>query len=419
MHRTRSEVIRMAAPVLEEIGAVTPAATPAAHPTTFALTQVRAAGHDLQIFTESLPLIAAMVRDIQAARSRAWLESYIYLADAAGLAIGEALKERARAGLDVRLLYDALGSARTPESFFEDLRQAGVKVHAYNGLAEALARLSPQVLNRRDHRKILVIDDELGYFGGMNIVDQTGVETVAEAKARNLPASAGWRDVHVRLAGPKQAEMAAAFDRLWQRRHGKKERWPRWPVRQMLESRDEDVWFFDSRPGWRFRSPARVFLPLIERAQRDILLSMAYFLPVGRVLRALFAARRRGVAVRVILPAQNDVRLVRWATRHLYGRLLKRGVQIFERQDQMLHSKVMVVDDRWSVVGSCNFDPRSLWLNLEFLAVFQSAAMAEAIGRICDFEIGHSTPVTLEHFEKRTWWQRVLDRGAYSLRRWL
>jgi cardiolipin synthase A/B len=382
---------------------------------------LQVAGNQLSLYTESLPLIADMERDIRAARQRVWMESYIFLADAAGEAIAAALKDRAGAGCDVRLIYDAIGSASTPAAFFDDLAASGVKVHAFHPLSEALSRLAPlRVLNRRNHRKTLAIDDDVAYFGGMNVVDQTGLETIKEARARRLPASAGWRDVHVRLQGPRQHDVADAFARLWQRlgRDGKP-RWPRWNARAVLGSQNEGIWFFDSQPGWRFRNPTRVFVPLIKAAQREITVSMAYFLPVGRVLRALYKARRRGVRVRVIVPEESDVRLVRYAARHLYGRLLKRGIEIHERQEQMLHSKVMIVDRRWSVVGSCNFDPRSLWLNLEFLGVFHSTDVAEALEEICTFEMSKSRRVTLDDVARRRWWTRLLDRGAYALRRLL
>src|SRR5262249_12043459 len=150
-----------------------------------------------------------------------------------------------------------------------------------------------QVLNRRDHRKILVVDDLAGYFGGMNIVDQTRLGTVERAKAHGLPASAGWRDVHVRLRGPLQEKIAAAFARLWPTTRTRSGfRWPRlrplgWPIKYMLADTSESVYFFESRPGWPFRTPLRVFLPLIRRARQRITVSMAYFLPYPKLLRAL------------------------------------------------------------------------------------------------------------------------------------
>ena len=140
---------------------------------------------------------------------------------------------------------------------------------------------------------------------------------------------------------------------------------------------------------------------------------------LGRVLRELVKARRRGVRVRVILPQQSDVKVVQWATRHFYEYLLKRGIRIFERKDRMLHIKAMVIDGRWSVVGSCNIDARSLRLNLEYFALVHSAPLADALLAVCEEEIRASDRVTAESCRGRRWWQRWIDRAAWSLRKWL
>jgi cardiolipin synthase len=382
---------------------------------------LRVAGHDLTIFEESPPLIAAMIGDIDQARQRVWLESYIIADDPAGRAIGDAMIRRAAAGVDCRVMYDALGSNATPSSFFSRLERSGVQVRGYRSLWRALWRFrSLRMFNRRDHRKLLVVDERIAYFGGMNIVDQSGIHTVDEAKARHLPASAGWRDVHLRLSGAKQAEVAQAFASLWRKRRvGRRGRWPRWPIRRMLTARRDGIYFFDCRPQLRHRRPTRVLVPLLRRARRSITLSMAYFIPHGRVLRELLRASRRGVRVRVIIPGKTDVPAVQWATRHFYEKLLKQGIRIYERKDQMLHSKVMVIDDDWSLIGSCNLDPRSLSYNLEFFAIFRSRAMAGTLRRICGFEMRNSRRVTLLDCLGRPWWQRWLDRLAWSMRRWL
>jgi cardiolipin synthase len=275
-------------------------------------------------------------------------------------------------------------------------------------------------MNRRNHRKLLVIDNQIAYFGGMNVVDQSGMETVDDVKARRLPMSAGWRDVHVRMIGSKQGEIAEIMERLWKRvNHNRVGRWPRWPVRRMLTSSVDGLWFFDTRPTFKNRRAHRTLVPLIRLAQHDITVSMAYFIPIGRVLRELTRARRRGVKIRVIIPGQSDVRSVQWATRYFYKYLLSRGFQIYERKDFMLHSKVMVIDGHWSVIGSCNLDPRSLRLNLEFLAVGKSRGLAAGVLKICRFEMRNSRRVRLEHYEKRTLGQRILDRVAWAFRRWL
>ena len=379
------------------------------------------AGHELTVFVQSTPLFDAMVEDIAAAKNRVWLESYIIADDAAGQKVAAALSERARAGLDVRVLYDGIGSIRTSGAFFERLGQAGVKVHAFHTVWQAMREFAfLRVLNRRDHRKLLIVDDGVAYFGGMNIVDQRGIATVADAKARHLPASSGWRDVHVRLSGPQQAQIAAAFDRLWRRaNHETPIAWPRWPIRQMLRSQRESMYFFDSRPSLRYHRAQRVFVPLIRGARRNITLSMAYFIPQGRILRELVRARRRGVTVRVIIPGQSDVPAVQCATRYFYAYLLKRGFRIYEQNDYMLHSKVMVIDQEWSVVGSCNMDPRSLRFNLEFVAVIHARSTAAVLKRICHYEMQKSRRVTTADVARRSWWQRLIDRIAWSFRKWL
>src|SRR5260370_1413748 len=180
--------------------------------------RVVVADQELTVFAESPPLIEAMLADIRAARTRIWVETYIFFNDSAGEAVAEALKERARDGLDVRLLYDALGSSATPSSFFRRLENAGVQVHAFHSLWEALWRLaffpSP---TRRDHRKLLIIDDRVGYFGGMNLANPGYIPGSAPGRRRRR--STGWRDIHIRLNGPRQAELAESFELSWRRGH--------------------------------------------------------------------------------------------------------------------------------------------------------------------------------------------------------
>jgi cardiolipin synthase A/B len=381
---------------------------------------VRVGGNDLTLYVESSPLIAAMLADIERAQSRVWLESYIFSGDAAGTRIAAALAARARAGLDVRLLYDAIGSQGTPAALFERLTAAGVRVHAFHSLLYALRKLSFfEILNRRNHRKLLVIDDRMAYFGGMNVVETAPPRK--RAAIDDLADSGGWRDVHVRMVGPQVADVAESFDRSWQRAHHEPiDRRSRAYRRVRLPRGTEDfIRFYDSGPGLNFSRAERVFTRLIGLSRQRVLVSMAYFLPTRRVLRTIFRVCRGGSRVTVIVPGASDVPLVQRATRFLYEQLLKRGIEIFERQRSMLHSKVTVIDDRFTVVGSCNLDPRSLEINLEFLAVIRSAAMAEAVTKICDEELAASRPVTLAECQRHGFWQRLLDRGAYLLRWWL
>jgi cardiolipin synthase len=377
------------------------------------------AGHDLTIYAESPPLFGAIVRDIHQARERVWLESYIFLDDAAGQMIAAALMERARAGLDVRVLYDAVGCISTSSVFFQHLQEAGVKVHAFHSFWEVFRRFPAlRFLNRRNHRKLLIIDDRVAYFGGMNIVDQSNIDPVEDLE--RVPTSAGWRDIHVRLSGPQQPEVAESFERSWQRAHSQPVPERSRPYREArLAPGEESIQFFDSGPGPGHTRAARLFSRLIRSARHSLTFAMAYFLPVGRVLRDLLKARKRGVFLRVVVPGESDVAIVQRATRHLYFRLLRRRFHIYERQKSMLHSKVMIVDDQWTVLGSSNLDARSLWYHLEFLAVIHSPKLAQLLNGIIDDEIRHSRRITLKECLQRRWWQRLADRLAWAGRWWL
>jgi cardiolipin synthase A/B len=403
-----------------------------------AATPIPVAGHELTLFVESAPMIHDMAADIQKAGTRVWLESYIFAGDAAGRRIAAALADRARAGADVRLLYDAIGSQATPPALFAELVAAGVQVHAFHSFLYALRNLSFfEILNRRDHRKLLVIDERTAYFGGMNIVETSrrsrdrsatyqhpaprdGAAASGRPIDHDLGESGGWRDVHVRVVGPQVAEVAESFDRSWRRAHHEPiDRRPRSYRRVRLpRGSGEFIRFSDSGPGLQFSRAERVFTRMIGLARRRVVMSMAYFLPTRRVLRTILRVARRGCRVTVIVPGASDVPLVQRATRFLYARLLKRGIEIFERQRSMLHSKVTVIDDMWTVVGSCNLDPRSLEINLEFLAVIRSPALAQAVTAICDQELAASHPVTAAQVQRHSFWQRLLDRVAYLLR-WL
>jgi cardiolipin synthase len=386
------------------------------------LARLEVAGQEFTLFEDSPSLIAAMVADIKAAKTRVWMESYIFAADAAGRAVAAALAERAEAGLDVRLMVDAWGSFSTPTALFNQLRAVGVKVHVFHALGEAIYHRLKflQVLNQRNHRKLLVIDSQIAYFGGMNVVDQSGIHSTADARRRHLPPSAGWRDVHVRLVGSQQAEIAAACEQLWKRVHRQRRaKQPRWPVQQILQTTRDAIFFFDSRPTFKYRRPQRILIPLIRQARHEVTLAVAYFVPVGSLLRELLKARNRGVRVQIIVPGKSDVKLVQWATRHVYEFLLKRGIRIYERKDRMLHSKVLVVDGCWSVIGSCNLDARSLRLNLECFALVHATPLAAALSQICQQEMRDSVRVSAAHCRRRPWWQRLLNRTAWAMRKWL
>jgi len=380
------------------------------------------AGHEFRLFAEVKDYIDDLVVDIRTAQRRVWIESYIFADDEAGRAVVAALTERAQAGVEVRVMYDAIGSLSTPSRLFAPLVAAGGQVHVFHSLWEALRRWAFfERFNRRNHRKLTVIDDRVAYFGGMNIVDQRHLIVADKASKLALPISAGWRDAQTRMVGPKVIEIAAAMEWLWRKVHDEKvRRRPKWRLKEALAQVDADAFeLFDADPRHPRRRVGRIFAEVIGKAQVSLIMSVAYFLPSTRLLKALERARRRGVTVTLILPGVSDVKAVQYATRYLYARLLKNKIIVYERQDRMLHSKVVTGDQRWTILGSSNMDSLSLHHNLEFVGVFQSQPMAAGITAICQEEIEHSELVTSERYDRRRWWERVRDRICWSLRNWL
>ena len=381
---------------------------------------VEVAGHKLELFSQTHLLFEAMLMDIAAAKKRVWLETYIFADDLASHAIADALQRRARDGLDVRLLYDALGSQHTDPAIFKNMSAAGVQAHAYHCIKEALRSIAAFIiLNRRDHRKLLVVDDRCAYFGGMNIHDHGHLFRASPTDSSVDPAAA-WRDLHIRLTGPQQVEVADSFERSWM--HAKGEKMARRPSayrRVQLSQTDESIHFFDTGPGLKFSRAPRVFRRLLRGSNRSVVLAMAYFIPVGRVMGEIIRARRRNVHVHVLVPSMTDVPIAQYGAWYLYRKLLRMGIRLYERKNRVMHTKTMVVDRQWTVVGSANMDPRSLYINLEFMAVIRSPAFAQAVIRVTRNEMRRSRRVRFSDCEKRTLKQRFLSTLAYSCRWWL
>ncbi len=382
------------------------------------LPPIMVAGNELTIFAEAAPLFAAMIADIGSARQRVWLETYIFADDESGYRVAAAIGNKAGAGIETRVLYDAVGSYQTEKSFFADMREQGVEVHAYHTLFEALRHFSPlRIMNRRDHRKLLIVDDEVAYFGGMNIVDHGRDFRFMDTTEEAAP-TIGWRDFHVRLKGPAAQQVAASFARSWDQAHGRMlTARPKAYRRVHLPQRAESIHFFDSGHGLGFSRADRVFRRILRGSQHEAVIAMAYFVPVRRVLGAILRLRRQGRRVLVVVPALGDMPLVRRASQYLYRKLLNRGIRIFERTNRMLHAKLVIVDKRWTICGSSNMDPRSLWINLEFLAVIKSEAFAQAARSIVAYELRHSRRVSPH--EARPLHLRILCALAWMVRWWL
>jgi cardiolipin synthase A/B len=356
-------------------------------------------GNRVQALVNGDEIFADMLQAIRAAQKSITFEMYIYWRGTIGDEFTAALAERARAGVKVHVLIDALGSQKIDEAVIERMKQAGARVELYNPVRwHTLARM-----NNRTHRKIMVVDGRIGYTGGVGIGDEW------RGDARN---PAEWRDTHFRLEGPAVAQMQAAFMENWievtgEVLHGA-EYFP-----ELAPAGASGAQFFVSSPGGGGESAQFLYLMSIAAAGRSIQLSAAYFVPDNNEVRQLVAARARGVRVQLIVPgAVTDSAVVRRASRSTWGELLRAGVEIYEYQPTFFHVKVMTVDGLWVSVGSTNFDTRSFSTNDEANLNIYDRAFAQAQEKIFAADLARSRRVTLEEWERRPLLERLWEHAS-------
>ncbi len=297
------------------------------------------------------------------------LEYYLWQPDQTGTRLRDALVAKARAGVQVRLLLDAIGSDHAHHRFLQPLHDAGVQVAWFNPIG--LRRLRLKYVNFRTHRKIIVCDGQIGFIGGINISDEHS-ETHRSNNA--------WRDTHLRIEGEPVHRLQFIFLEDWyfatDRAPFKDEFFPRF-----TETAGHWLQIVESGPDNNRHAIAKLYFAAIAGAQRQVLLATPYFVPSEALTAALVTAALRGVNVRVLAPKKSDSRLATAAARSYYDELASAGVTLYEYGPPMLHAKLMVVDERIAVVGSANFDNRSLALNFEAIAVLYDTGLAIQLAR--------------------------------------
>ncbi len=347
----------------------------------------------------------AMLDAIAVAQDFILFETYIFRSDDTGWAFARALAERARAGVAVRVMYDAVGCLGTDAALFALLREAGATLVEFHPVAPWRRRWG---LMRRNHRKVLVVDGHTGFAGGLNVGDEY----------RSGGGRVAWRDTHVETRGPAVRELARLFRAIWQRAGGA----PLAPARFLPLPREVGDTPALVLGGTLRRGRAlirRAYLHAIRQARHSIRIQNAYFIPDRGIVRALRNAVRRGVDVRVMVPARSDVRLVQYASRALFTKLLRAGVRLYEWSASMLHAKTAAVDRFWSVVGSYNLDHRSLRYNLEVAVGVLDETFARELETQFLADAQHCTEVQLERWERRGFFTRLIERLAYLFRFWI
>ena len=336
------------------------------------------------------PMLAA----IKAAQKSVTFETYIYWSGDIGKQFADALSERARAGVPVHVLLDWVGSAKMEESYLAEMKAAGVliekfhKPHWYN-----LARL-----NNRTHRKLLVVDGQVGFTGGVGI---------APAWTGHAQDPDHWRDSHYLVRGPAVAQMQATFLDNWLKVTGKVLHGEAY-FPAIAPAGGQKAQMFSSSPSSGSESMQLMYHLAITAAERSIDLSVAYFVPDDLTRKLLMDALARGVRVRLITPGEHtDTETVKAASRATWGPLLQAGAEIYEYTPTMYHCKVMIVDQLLVSVGSTNFDNRSFRLNDEANLNVYDAAFAQRQTQVFEDDIRRSRRVTYEAWQDRPLREKV------------
>jgi cardiolipin synthase len=365
-------------------------------------------GNRTTVLIDGAETFPAMLDAIAAARHYVHLETYIFEADAIGERFADSLTARARAGVEVRVILDSVGTFSLPASFIANLRAEGVQVVEY-GQLRSRRKFSRWL--RRDHRKILVTDGELGFVGGINI----GLDYASREVGGR-----GWRDTHARIAGPVVADLETMFHTTWELAGGAP--FPHKPrvTHQTLAGPDSE-WAMALGSDHRGRRSdiRRNIMHAVRRARHTIHVNSAYFVPDRAMRRSFVAAAQRGVDVRIIVPAESDLRSVQWAGEYTYAGLLRGGVHLHQWQGSHMHAKTMVVDGVWSMIGSYNLDYVSLFMNMEVVIAVAGEPTAKHLEQAFATDLERSPEIELGAWLERSWWQRGLAWLFYRFRRLL
>jgi len=371
---------------------------------------------------------AAMFDAIDSARDSINMETYILEADETGQRFADKLIAKQAQGVQVNLIHDSVGTLATPKAFFKRLTDAGINVLEFNPVNPLKAKTGWDV-NQRDHRKLLVVDGRRAVLGGVNIssVYSSGGSAGASGLSGSRGAAAAgppdskvlpWRDTDLLIEGPVVAPLQKLFIDTWKDQKGTplaaRDYFP-----MLTRQGDEVVRAIGSNPDEPFSQIYVTLISALNSAEREMLLTNAYFVPDPQLVKALTNAVARGVDVKLIVPSTTDSSLVFHAGRSHYEPLLRGGVKIYERRGALLHAKTVLIDGVWSTVGSANLDWRSFLHNQELTAVILGSQFGVKMRAAFERDLADSDPITLEAWERRPVVVRIKEMFARLWEYWL
>lgn len=359
-------------------------------------------GNRLELLWRGAKAFKAITAAVRAARETICLQFYIYRNDETGTALAELLKQKAAEGVEVYLLYDHLGSILTPRKFWKSLREAGIKVRP----SHPFLWLSPRMYLRRDHRKLITIDGESAFTGGLNIAN--------EYWGRIIKGKKTWRDTGLLIHGPAAADLTSRFFKAW----GRLCRLPvSYEQKDFPQRGNLPVLPIFASSGKGRRMMRKLLYFSINQAKNDICLTTAYFIPSRQMMHTLGAAVKRGARVRLLVPMVSDVMAAHYAARHFFKRLLRAGVEVYVYKGRMLHAKTYVFDGQWTVVGSANLDFRSLRKNDEGNVGILDCTFAAEMLSLFDNDLKDSDRITMDQWPYRPLREKILERFFSLFRR--
>jgi len=361
-------------------------------------------GNAIAILTNGEAFYPAMLDAIASARESISMECYIFKRGEIGDRFIDALSDRARHGVRVKIVLDFVGSFSAWSHAATALTEAGCRVERYQGMHwYRLARL-----NNRTHRELLVVDGRVAFAGGAGVADWWW---------KPIGAHAAWRDMMVRVEGPLVADIQGVIAENWLECCG--EILTRREVYKPQQPAGESPAFtVRSSPADRTTASRVLFQTLVESARDRIVIATPYFLPDRMLRRGLLRSAKRGVQITVIVPGvHTDQRWVRLASRRLYGSLLRAGVRIFEFDAGMTHVKALIVDGLWSVIGTTNFDNRSFEHNDEVNIAVRDATVASRVMLDLEADIARSREIAAAAWRARPLWEKLVGTVAWILER--
>lgn len=348
------------------------------------------AGNRIELLLNGDEIFPAKLAAIRSARTSIAYAEYFYAEGGPATAIADALAERCRAGVAVKVLLDGVGTLSMPRDARKTMEGAGCDVRTFRPVGRFTLRFRRH--NNRNHRRVLVVDGRVGLSGGSGVSEKWA----GDGRQREH-----WRDTDVRVEGPLVADLQAAFAENWREATGDVLGGAAWfPVMPVL-GEGVVAQAVRSSPGHGDYGMSRLFLLAVAGARRSIEITNPYVVPEDRLQRAIVDAGHRGVRVRVLVPGVIDHALVREAGRRHFGDLLRAGVEIHEYAPALLHSKTMVVDGVWATVGSTNLDQRSFAMNEELNVAVYDPAFAARLQRVFDADVAQAHRVTYEAWAHR------------------